>query len=343
MCDPTSPHGRFGVFQPAGLFPRICRGYILGAIIIFPRRLFEYAPARRHGSRRAAHELWRAPRAPFSDGRRRWIASSPPPAPAFLFSSLQLRCGGVLSPPRRPADGFAAAGEGARTPSQRSGRRPTLLDGGFFFGEAKIPSHHSAEGRASSAHYKLCVHITCVCRPREDDARCDSPRLEFDQVVLRSAIASRSRRPRRPRGPRAEERFCGPTTIPYFRLWASRLCVLFVWCPCRRGHSTPGARTPSQRSGRRPTLLDGGFFLQRLRYLAPLRLRDARAQHTSRTELAVISDSLRRRTCPAASRSRARSARTSSAASVVSSPAARAASALRSRDSSSASTAPRSP
>ena len=113
-----------------------------------------------------------------------------------------------------------------------------------------------------SLHTTNCACASRVCRPREDDARCDSPRLEFDQVVLRFAIASRSRRPRRPRGPRAEERFCGPTTIPYFRLWASRLCVLFVWCPCRRGHSTPGARTPSQRSGRRPTLLDGGFFLR---------------------------------------------------------------------------------
>ena len=111
-------------------------------------------------------------------------------------------------------------------------------------------------------HNTNCACTSRVCRPREDDARCDSPRLEFDQVVLRFAIASRSRRPRRPRGPRAEERFCGPTTIPYFRLWASRLCVLFVWCPCRRGHSTPGARTPSQRSGLQPTLLDGGFFLR---------------------------------------------------------------------------------
>ena len=125
---------------------------------------------------------------------------------------------------------------------------------------APPPTHSTRHG--SSFHTTGCACTSRVCRPREDDARCDSPRLEFDQVVLRFAIASRSRRPRRPRGPRAEERFCGPTTIPYFRLWASRLCVLFVWCPCRRGHSTPGARTPSQRSGRRPTLLDGGFFLR---------------------------------------------------------------------------------
>ena len=131
---------------------------------------------------------------------------------------------------------------------------------------ARFRRHRDGAGAPCSGttrqHTTNCACTSRVCRPREDDARCDSPRLEFDQVVLRFAIASRSRRPRRPRGPRAEERFCGPTTIPYFRLWASRLCVLFVWCPCRRGHSTPGARTPSQRSGRRPTLLDGGFFLR---------------------------------------------------------------------------------
>ena len=39
-----------------------------------------------------------------------------------------------------------------------------------------------------------CACTSRVCRPRGDDARCDSPRLEFDQVVLRFAIASRSRR-----------------------------------------------------------------------------------------------------------------------------------------------------
>ena len=62
---------------------------------------------------------------------------------------------------------------------------------------------------ARAQHTTNCACTSRVCRPREDDARCDSPRLEFDQVVLRFAIASRSRRPRRPRGPRAEERFCG--------------------------------------------------------------------------------------------------------------------------------------
>ena len=145
----VTPPRRTGVLvlgSPRGSSLR--RSYILGAGRPAPPRI---APARRHGSRRAAHELARAG-APFSDGRRRWIASSPPPAPAFLFSSLQLRCGGVLHLSTASPTASPPPVRGARTPSQRSGLQPTLLDGGFFLREAKIPSHHSAEGRASSAH-----------------------------------------------------------------------------------------------------------------------------------------------------------------------------------------------
>ena len=69
-------------------------------------------------------------------------SADPPPSPTSAYGHLASVCclcgvravGGTR--PRVP-----------RTPSQRSGRRPTLLDGGFFLREAKIPSHHSAEGR----------------------------------------------------------------------------------------------------------------------------------------------------------------------------------------------------
>jgi len=105
----VTPPRRTGVLvlgSPRGSSLR--RSYILGAGRPAPPRI---APARRHGSRRAAHELARAG-APFSDGRRRWIASSPPPAPAFLFSFSSASLWWGTSPLDGFADGFAAAGEG---------------------------------------------------------------------------------------------------------------------------------------------------------------------------------------------------------------------------------------